>query len=73
MLISTLLTLNLQQHPHSCFLYLSSILVDEFASIEGSGGDFLVMLQAFLPTTFRLLQSENGLKNNPDTVDDFFR
>ena len=32
------------------------------------------MLEAFLPGTFGLLQAqENGLRNNPDTVDDFFR
>ena len=31
------------------------------------------MLEAFIEPTFNLLQAEGGLKNNPDTVDDFFR
>ena len=31
------------------------------------------MLKAFIEPTFTMLQVENGLKNNPDTVDDFFR
>ena len=31
------------------------------------------MMEAFLPTTFAMLQADNGLRNNPDTVDDFFR
>lgn len=61
------------QHKHSCLLYLGSILVDEFGGdlrcIEG----LLKMLEAFIEPTFNILQVENGLKNHPDTVDDFFR
>lgn len=61
-------------HQHSCFLYLGSILVDEFANVsEQCTQGLLGMLQAFIPPTFELLQLENGLKNHPDTVDDFFR
>lgn len=60
-------------HPHSCFLYLGSILVDEFSHLPGCVSGLLSMLQAFLPATFAILQKENGLKNHPDTVDDFFR
>lgn len=61
-------------HHHSCFLYLGSILVDEFANVsEQCTQGLLSMLQAFIKPTFELLQLENGLKNHPDTVDDFFR
>lgn len=31
------------------------------------------MLEAFIAPTFRLLEKENGLRDHPDTVDDFFR
>lgn len=61
-------------HQHSCFLYLGSILVDEFANVSDPCTQGLLdMLQAFIQPTFELLQIENGLKNHPDTVDDFFR
>lgn len=61
-------------HQHSCFLYLGSILVDEFANVSDQCTQGLLsMLQAFIQPTFELLQLENGLKNHPDTVDDFFR
>lgn len=60
-------------HQHSCLLYLGSVLVDEFARDDVFVPGLLSMLQAFIEPTFNLLQRENGLKNNPDTVDDFFR
>ncbi|KAJ9580259.1 hypothetical protein L9F63_004072 [Diploptera punctata] len=62
-----------QMHQHSCFLYLGSILVDEYASEPGCVQGLLDMLQAFLGPTFIILQETNGLKNHPDTVDDLFR
>ncbi|CAH1407920.1 unnamed protein product [Nezara viridula] len=61
------------QHEHSCFLYLGSILVDEYASEPGCIQGLLDMLQAFIHPTFTLLQGEAGLKLHPDTVDDLFR
>lgn len=62
------------RHNHSCFLYLGSILVDEFANVSDQCTQGLLdMMQAFMEPTFVKLQQENGLKNNPDTVDDFFR
>lgn len=61
-------------HNHSCFLYLGSILVDEFANVSDQCTQGLLdMMQAFIEPTFTKLQVENGLKNHPDTVDDFFR
>ncbi|XP_017075269.2 transportin-3 [Drosophila eugracilis] len=71
-LIKQIVVLYSVQH-HSCFLYVGSILVDEFAKTTECIGGLLEMLQAFIEPTFGLLQVENGLKNNPDTVDDFFR
>ncbi|XP_014259711.1 transportin-3 [Cimex lectularius] len=61
------------QYQHSSFLYLGSILVDEYASEPGYVQGLLDMLQAFIIPTFTLLQEVNGLKNHPDTVDDLFR
>lgn len=58
---------------HSCLLYLGSILVDEFGMDIRCINGLLSMLEAFIEPTFNLLQVEGGLKNNPDTVDDFFR
>ncbi|XP_058453992.1 transportin-3 isoform X2 [Malaya genurostris] len=60
-------------HNHSCLLYLGSILVDEFACETSCVQGLLNMLQAFIQPTFQVLQVENGLKNHPDMVDDFFR
>lgn len=60
-------------HQHSCFLYLGSILVDEFGRNPVCSRGLLEMLQAFMEPTFTILQKENGLNDHPDTVDDFFR
>lgn len=64
-------TYSLQKH--SCLLYLGSILVDEFGNDRTCIMGLLKMLEAFIEPTFKILQVENGLKNHPDTVDDFFR
>ncbi|XP_018403619.1 PREDICTED: transportin-3 [Cyphomyrmex costatus] len=60
-------------HKHSCFLYLGSILVDEYATDSECVWNLLNMLQAFICPTFAILEQEDGLKNHPDTVDDLFR
>ncbi|XP_044834842.1 transportin-3 [Mauremys mutica] len=62
-----------QAHQHSCFLYLGSILVDEYGMEEGCRQGLLDMLQALCLPTFQLLEQQNGLQNHPDTVDDLFR
>ncbi|XP_021419116.1 transportin-3 isoform X1 [Oncorhynchus mykiss] len=62
-----------QVYPHSCFLYLGSILVDEYGMEEGCRQGLLDMLQALCMPTFQLLEQTNGLRNHPDTVDDLFR
>ncbi|XP_047992380.1 transportin-3 [Leguminivora glycinivorella] len=61
------------QHQHSCLLYLASILVDELAHEPECVSDLIDLLKALMPRAFELLQQENGLKDNPDTVDDLFR
>ncbi|CAH0560696.1 unnamed protein product [Brassicogethes aeneus] len=58
---------------HSCFLYVGSILVDEYAADASCVQGLLDMLHAFIEPTFLVLQEENGLRMHPDTVDDFFR
>lgn len=60
-------------YKHSCLLYLGSILVDEFGHDHRCITGLLGMLEAFTEPTFNILRVENGLKNHPDTVDDFFR
>jgi len=60
-------------HKQSCLLYMGSILVDEFGSDMRCIAGLLGMLQAFIEPTFNILQATNGLKDHPDTVDDFFR
>uniref|UniRef100_H2ZZ08 Transportin-3 n=1 Tax=Latimeria chalumnae TaxID=7897 RepID=H2ZZ08_LATCH len=62
-----------QVHQHSCFLYLGSILVDEYGMEEGCRQGLLDMLQALCMPTFQLLEQQNGLRNHPDIVDDLFR
>ncbi|NXA57035.1 TNPO3 protein, partial [Nothocercus julius] len=60
-------------HQHSCFLYLGSILVDEYGMEGGCRQGLLDMLQALCIPTFQLLEQPSGLQNHPDTVDDLFR
>jgi len=63
-----------ESHNHSCYLYLGSILVDEFATEEGCIPGLLQMMAAFIPPTYSVLsKTPEGLRNNPGTVDDFFR
>ena len=58
---------------HSCFVYLGSILTDEYGTEPGCIAGLIQMLEAFTPKTFDMLSQENGFKNHPDTVDDWFR
>ncbi|XP_034948229.1 transportin-3 [Chelonus insularis] len=60
-------------HQHSCFLYLGSVMVDEYAADHDCAAGLVQMLEAFIGPTFTLLQQPDGLKNHPDTVDDLFR
>lgn len=62
-----------QDHPHSCFLYLGSVLVDEYGYESACVPLLLNMLQALSVPAFKMLEESNGLQNHPDTVDDLFR
>nr|XP_018908607.1 PREDICTED: transportin-3 [Bemisia tabaci] len=77
--IENLLVTLYNEHQHSCFLYLGSVLVDEYGADLSNQVPLLKMLEAFIPPTFMHLQ-KNGqpisgltLKHHPDTIDDFFR
>uniref|UniRef100_A0A914HD50 Exportin-1/Importin-beta-like domain-containing protein n=1 Tax=Globodera rostochiensis TaxID=31243 RepID=A0A914HD50_GLORO len=63
------------QFPHSCLLYLSSILVDEYGAMAHLQPGMLQMLENLATRSLALLaaDSENGLRNHPDTVDDLYR
>ncbi|GMR34304.1 hypothetical protein PMAYCL1PPCAC_04499, partial [Pristionchus mayeri] len=62
-----------QKHTHSCILYLSSILVDEYGVVEALRPGLIAMLETLATAAFVTLKSDNGLRDNPDTVDDLFR
>lgn len=59
-------------HPHSCFLYLGSILVDEYGMEVDCVQGLIQMLEAFCNPTFAMLE-KHPLRNHPDTIDDLFR
>jgi len=71
-LVSQLIRLY-ETHKHSCYLYLGSILVDEFACESGCIPGLVQMVHAFIAPTYSILQKPDGLVKHPDTVDDFFR
>ncbi|XP_046845172.1 transportin-3-like [Xenia sp. Carnegie-2017] len=58
---------------HSCFLYLGSVLVDEFGTNKQCVPGLIQMLEAFCPPTFALLSSTESFVQHPDTIDDLFR
>lgn len=68
-MIAQAITTSYHRHQHSCFLYLGSVLVD----VYDSHPSLLQMLNTFLQPLFRLLNKDQGLDDNPDTVDDLFR
>nr|CAD2188545.1 unnamed protein product [Meloidogyne enterolobii] len=60
--------------PHSCLLYLASILVDEYGNLEFVQPGMLSMLENLATRALLLLSSvPNGFEMNPDTVDDLYR
>ena len=62
-----------QEYHHSCFLYLGSIIADEFGQDPTFQPGLVSMTEAYTSIAFPLLSCENGLIHNPDTVDDIFR
>ncbi|VDK43028.1 unnamed protein product [Anisakis simplex] len=62
-----------RRYPHSCFLYLASILVDEYGQLEHPRSGLVYMLNTLSEGSFKLLQQVNGFRDHPDTIDDLFR
>ena len=62
-----------RSHHHSCFIYLGSVIVDEFGSDPAYHSGLLGMLQVYAEACFPVLGAPNGLVENPDTIDDIFR
>jgi len=60
-------------NPHSCFLYLGSILVDEYGDETGCVPGLTSMTMALCGPAFQLLSKEKGMIEHPDTIDDMFR
>ncbi|VDD89398.1 unnamed protein product [Enterobius vermicularis] len=61
------------RHQHSCFLYLASILVDEYGQLEHYRQGLVLMLQALSEESFKLLLRSNNFREHPDTIDDLYR
>lgn len=62
-----------ERHPHSCFLYLGSVMVDEYGQIEDFVPGLTEMLKAFVGAAFKFLEQPSAMQRCPDTVDDLFR
>lgn len=60
-------------YPHSCLLYLSSVIVDENGKNEQLEEGLINLLKYLAPKTFSIIESPNGAKLSPGTVDDFYR
>ncbi|CAF0842657.1 unnamed protein product [Didymodactylos carnosus] len=61
------------ENPHSCFLYLTSVIVDEYGDEKDLRSNIIAMSEHLATKTFALLAGSNGFKENPDVVDDFYR
>jgi transportin-3 len=64
---------NYARNRHGCFLYLGSVLVDEFGTLRDFQTGLINMLEAFVPHVFDLLKDHESQRNHPDTLDDLFR
>lgn len=62
-----------REHQHSCFLYLGSVVVDEFGSEVTFQQGLVDFLLALAEVAFPILAAPDGLVQHPDTVDDMFR
>ncbi|KHJ47801.1 hypothetical protein D918_01959 [Trichuris suis] len=62
-----------QMTTHSCFLYLASILVDEFGADQRFVPGFLQMLQVLVPHALQVLNSYPSKKEVANTVEDLYR
>nr|VZI18903.1 unnamed protein product [Spirometra erinaceieuropaei] len=60
------------QGHHSCFLYLSGVLVDVFGDLPDCRVGLVGLFEALAPPTLASLMG-NALAEQPHTVEDFFR
>lgn len=60
------------KHRHSSYLYMASVIVDEYGQLDEMRPGLLHMLDTLARHTFPMLEN-GGSVNNPDTVDDLFR
>uniref|UniRef100_A0A1I7T5Y1 Importin N-terminal domain-containing protein n=1 Tax=Caenorhabditis tropicalis TaxID=1561998 RepID=A0A1I7T5Y1_9PELO len=60
------------KHQHSSYLYLASVIVDEYGQLDKMRPGLIQMLDTLARHTFPLLQGDGAI-NHPDTVDDLFR
>ncbi|CAF2322955.1 unnamed protein product [Rotaria sp. Silwood2] len=58
--------------PHSCFLYLISIIIDEYGNDQDLKSSIIVMSEHLTTKTFSILNKPDGFKENSDLVD-FYR
>ncbi|KAI6194285.1 CDK-activating kinase assembly factor MAT1 [Aphelenchoides besseyi] len=59
--------------PHSCILYLSGIVVDEYGTNEELELGLVNMLNMLAPRALAVIHDANTARHNPETVDDLFR
>ncbi|CAF1318792.1 unnamed protein product [Rotaria sordida] len=59
--------------PHSCFLYLISIIVDEYGNNQDLKSSIIVMSEHLTTKTFSILNKPDGFQQHPDLVDYFYR
>ncbi|KAL7672422.1 hypothetical protein ACOME3_007307 [Neoechinorhynchus agilis] len=73
---SILQTAEVSSSMPSCLLYLASVIVDEFSSVEQSKSSVLKLTinsPLIARTIARLRDGTDAFRRNPDLVDDFFR
>ncbi|CAF1464465.1 unnamed protein product [Adineta steineri] len=71
--IVTLVISSYDEVSHSCFLYLISIIIDEYGNDQDLKAAIIVMSEHLTNKTFSILTHQDGFKQNPDLVDDFYR
>jgi hypothetical protein len=59
--------------PHSCFLYLISIIVDEYGDDRDFKSSIILISEHLTTKTFSILVNPAAFAQFPDLVDDFYR
>eukprot|EP00479_Gromia_sphaerica_P007825 TRINITY_DN2764_c0_g1_i1.p1 TRINITY_DN2764_c0_g1~~TRINITY_DN2764_c0_g1_i1.p1 ORF type:complete len:126 (-),score=13.79 TRINITY_DN2764_c0_g1_i1:617-994(-) len=61
-----------EKHPHSCFLYLASIFVGEYANFPQFQAIIQKVLEVFVKPTSARLRNKECFAEHPDMAEDFF-